>query len=57
LRWLLRPQTIDKSGRTVTEVYAGGRKVNLELARMGLAYAYRDYLGGFDTSAHPDAEA
>ena len=53
----LRPQTIDKYGRTVAEVYAGGRNVNLELVRMGLAYAYRDYLGGFDANAYLDAEA
>lgn len=53
----LRPQTIDKYGRTVAEVYAGSRNVNLELVRMGLAYAYRDYLGGCDANAYLDAEA
>ena len=53
----LRPQAIDKYGRTVTDVYAGGRNVNLELVRTGLAYAYRDYLGGCDANAYPDAEA
>jgi Staphylococcal nuclease homologue len=37
----LSPQALDNYGHTVAEVYAGGRKVNLELARMGLAYAYR----------------
>jgi endonuclease YncB( thermonuclease family) len=52
----LRSQTIDKYGRTVGEVYAGGRNVNLELVRMGLAYAYRDYLGGCDANAYLDAE-
>jgi len=52
----LRPQTIDKYGRTVAEVYAGGRNVKLELVRMGLAYAYRDYLGGCDANAYLDAE-
>lgn len=41
----------------MAEVYAGGRKVNLELVRMSLAYAYRDYLGGCDANAHQDAEA
>ena len=53
----LRPQTIDKFGRTVTEVYPGGRNVNLELVRMGMAYAYRDYLGGCDANAYLDDEA
>ena len=53
----LRPQTIDKYGRTVAEVYAGGRNVNLELVRMGLAFAYRDYLSGCDANAYLDAEA
>ena len=48
----LRPQTIDKYGRTVAEVYAGGRKGHLELVRMGLAYAYRDYLRGSDANAY-----
>jgi endonuclease YncB( thermonuclease family) len=53
----LRPQTIDKYGRTVAEVYAGGRNVNLELVRLGLAYAYRDYLRGCDANAYLDAES
>jgi endonuclease YncB( thermonuclease family) len=52
----IRPQTVDRYGRTVAEVYAGGRNVNLELVRMGLAYAYRDYLGGCDANAYLDAE-
>ena len=44
-------------GRTVAEVYAGGRKVNLELVPMGLAYTYRQYLSGCDANAFLDAEA
>ena len=39
----------------MAEVYAGCRKVNLELVRMSLAYAYRDYLGGCDANAYLDA--
>jgi endonuclease YncB( thermonuclease family) len=54
---VLRPQTIDKYGRTVAEVYAGGRNVNLELVRMGLAYAYREYLSGCDANAYLGAES
>jgi micrococcal nuclease len=53
----LRPQTTDKYGRTVAEIFAGGRNVNLELVRMGLAYVYRDYLGGCDANSYLEAEA
>ena len=52
----IRPQSVDRYGRTVAEVYAGGRNVNLEMVRMGMAYAYRQYLGGCDESAYLDAE-
>ncbi len=45
------------ASKTFAEVYAGGRNVNLELVRMGLAYAYRDYLGGCDVNTYLDAEA
>ena len=41
----------------MAEVYAGGRKVNLELDRMGLAYAYRQHLSGCDANAYLDALA
>ena len=53
----IRPQTVDRYGRTVAEVYAAGRNVNLEMVRMGLAYAYRDYLSGCDENAYLGAEA
>ena len=53
----IRPQTVDRYGRTVSEVYAAGRNVNLEMVRMGLAYAYRDYLRGCDANAYLGAEA
>jgi endonuclease YncB( thermonuclease family) len=64
LKWLLannaleiRPQTTDRYGRTVAEVYANGRNINLEMVRMGMAYAYRDYLSGCDANAYLDAES
>ena len=53
----IRPQTVDRYGRTVAEVYAGGRNVNLEMVRMGMAYAYRQYLSGCDENAYLGAEA
>lgn len=64
LGWLLsggnlevRPQTVDRYGRTVAEVYSGGRNVNLEMVRLGQAYAYRDYLRGCDENAYLSAES
>jgi micrococcal nuclease len=53
----IRPQSADRDGRTVAEVYAGGRNVNLEMVRMGAAYAYRQYLSGCDENAYLGAEA
>ena len=53
----IRPQTVDRYGRTVVEVYAGGRNVNLEMVRMGMAYAYRQYLSECDENAYLGAEA
>ena len=41
----------------MADVYAGGRKVNLELVPMGLAYTYRQYLSGSDANAYLDALA
>ena len=54
---LYAPSPSASKGRTVAEVYAGGRKVNIELVRMSLAYAYRDYLSGCDANAYLGAEA
>ena len=53
----IRPQTVDRYGRTVAEVYAGGRNVNLEMARTGAAFVYRQYLSGCDQNAYLEAEA
>ncbi|WP_259731113.1 MULTISPECIES: thermonuclease family protein [Synechococcales] len=51
----LRPQTLDRYGRTVDEVSSG---VNIDLARMedGLAFAYCKYLGQCDAREYLDAE-
>lgn len=51
------PQTADRYGRTVAEVIANGRSVNLEMVRSGQAYAFRKYLSGCDQNAYLQAEA
>ena len=53
----LRPQTTDKYGRTVAEVFASGRNVNLSMVSSGAAFAYRKYLSGCDRPAYLGAEA
>ena len=53
----IKPQTTDKYGRTVAEVFVGGRNVNLELVRYGHAFAYRKYLAQCDQAAYLGAEA
>lgn len=53
----VRLQTVDRYGRTVAEVFARGRNVNLEMVRLGMAYAYRQYLSGCDENTYLGAEA
>ena len=53
----LRPQTIDKYGRTVAEVFRGGQNTNLAMVGSGAAFAYRKYLSGCDQAAYLGAEA
>jgi hypothetical protein len=53
----LRPQTIDKYGRTVAEVFRGGQNTNLAMVSSGQAFAYRKYLAACDGSAYLGAEA
>jgi len=52
----IRPQTTDRYGRTVAEVFANGQNLNLQMVRMGAAFVYRDYLNGCDASAYEQAE-
>jgi endonuclease YncB( thermonuclease family) len=52
----LRPQTVDRYGRTVAEVIAGGRNVNLEMVRTGAAFVYHQYLRDCDGNAYITAE-
>ncbi len=53
----IKPQTIDRYGRTVAEVFAAGRNLNLELVRTGKAFVYRQYLAQCDQAAYLGAEA
>ena len=53
----IKPKTIDKYGRTVAEVFVGGRNVNLQLVRGGYAFVYRKYLDQCDQAAYLNAEA
>ena len=53
----LRPQTIDKYGRTVAEVFRISQSVNLAMVSSGQAFAYRKYLAACDGSAYLGAEA
>jgi endonuclease YncB( thermonuclease family) len=53
----IMPQTIDRYGRTVAEVFAAGRNLNLELVRTGNAFVYRLYLAQCDQAAYLGAEA
>ena len=53
----IKPQTTDRYGRSVAEVFVGGRNVNLELVRGGFAFAYRKYLAQCDQAAYLGAEA
>ncbi|MEA5414373.1 thermonuclease family protein [Synechococcus sp. BA-132 BA5] len=52
----LRPQTVDRFGRTVAEVISGVN-LNLALVEDGQAFAYRRYLGQCDAKEYLDAEA
>lgn len=52
----LRPQTVDRYGRTVAEVFAAGRNVNVELVSNGSTFVFRKYLKGCDGAAYEQAE-
>ena len=52
----LRPQTLDRYGRTVAEVFSAGRNVNLEMVRTGAAFVYRKYLRDCNDAAYEQAE-
>ncbi|WP_233501601.1 thermonuclease family protein, partial [Acaryochloris thomasi] len=48
----LKPQTTDRYGRTVAEVFKGTLNVNLALVQEGRAVAYRQYLGQCDAARY-----
>jgi len=51
----LAVQTTDRYGRSVAEVFSGVN-INLALVENGLAFVYRQYLGGCDARAYLAAE-
>ena len=51
----LRPQTVDRYGRTVAEVISGVN-ISLALVEDGMAFAYRKYLAQCDAKEYLDAE-
>ena len=51
----LRPQTVDRYGRTVAEVI-GEVNLNLALVEDGMAFAYRQYLSQCNAKEYLDAE-
>ena len=51
----LAVQTTDRYGRSVAEVFSGVN-INLTLVENGLAFVYRQYLGGCDARAYLAAE-
>ena len=53
---VIRPQTVDRYGRTVAEVLVGGSNVNVEMVRRGQAYVYRQYMSGCNANAYLSAE-
>lgn len=52
----IRPQAVDRYGRTVAEVFVRGQNVNRQMVAAGAAFAYRDYLKGCDGPAYLRAE-
>ena len=53
----LRVMERDRYGRTVAEIFQGGRSINLQLVQEGAAVAYREYLGKCDKAAFLKAES
>ncbi|WP_094555557.1 thermonuclease family protein [Synechococcus sp. 1G10] len=52
----LRPQTVDRFGRTVAEVIRGPISVNLQMVEQGEAAVYRQYLSRCDRERYLAAE-
>ena len=52
----LKPQVKDRYGRTVAEIYRGSTNVNLQMVKLGAAFAYRKYLKHCDSDTYIRAE-
>ena len=46
----------DRDGRTVAEIYQGSANVNLQMVKLGDAFAYRKYLKQCDSDAYLSTE-
>jgi len=53
----IKPQIKDRYGRTVAEIYQGSLNINLEMVKLGAAFAYRKYLRQCDSETYLAAEA
>ena len=52
----LEPQVKDRYGRTVAEIDQGSTNANLQIVKLGDAFAYRKYLKQCDSDAYLSAE-
>ena len=52
----LKPQVKDRYGSTVAEIYQGSTNSNLQIVKLGDAFAYRKYLKQCDSDAYLSAE-
>ena len=52
----IRPQKVDRFGRTVAEIFRGRQNMNLELVRSGHAFVYEQYIAQCHAKAYRQAQ-